>query len=114
MGRPRSDLIARTPLKQRLQRPILRGIFSADRVSSGVPAIKRTARVFPLRIQYVKSHVEIGFSPAIEQTLFHGVRLYTLERFHSRVVRPQPASHVLDDEERGQVVQVAVDRIDGR
>src|SRR6185503_16893406 len=55
-----------------------------------------------------KVDAEIGIALAIQQTLFERVCFDSAQRFHPRILRMTAAAHLLDDQERTEVVEISL------
>src|SRR5512134_1105942 len=64
------------------------------------------AGVLALRVQGVEVDVEVGMAGGVPEALLDGVRLDAPEGLHAGVLGMHALAHALDDEERGEVVEV--------
>src|SRR5947209_10194378 len=95
----------RLPLNHRLRRQRLRPLLRAHRVVRGVHG---HPGVLPSLIEDVEVETEIGPAAVVEQPLLDGVRDDPLERLHAGVLGMGAAAHGLDDEERGEIVEIGL------
>src|SRR5919197_1067019 len=92
------------PLEERLARERLRAGVGADGVLRAL--VQGDACVLAARVEDVEVDAEVRQAAAVEQALLYGVGLDAAQGGHAGVLRVRAAAHLLDDEERAEVVEV--------